>query len=636
MFNLSLGFKIIAFVIVIFIAFAYFNFRAEKKQTMERSKRTAELLSIAIYGSLSEAMLEGPGKTQKVQKMLESYGSVEEIDRIRIFNPKSKIILVDADEASIGFTVDQRYNPLLEDLDNGDSRSELFADDGKPVLATVIPIMNGPKCYQCHESQERVLGAIGIDVSVTDTLADIARSRFRIIWFALLTAIIASLIIMLLIIYFVNRPVKELTTAMNKVESGDLAADPHVPVRSDLGKLGESFNSMSVKLRRDIERLESLNETAELLRSRIETADEELREKVVDLTEVRSFNDSILQNMSNGLITTDMDGRIVYFNSAAEAILGYRAQEVQRQPMKGLFSNLESLASETLRGNTGFTFHETDVVRKTGSDIPIEVSTSLLKDDSGRATGVIMIFTDLTERREMETQIRRADRLATLGQLATGVAHEIRNPLAGISGAVQILRDDTSKDDQQREILGDIIERINRLNTAISNFLRFARPAPLQLSPVDMNEVVQSVLFLMNKQAETQGISIIEEHDDNLPIVMADSEQMQQVILNIALNALQAIGEDGGQIIFRVLQNDAEDQIVVEISDTGSGISAENLDQIFDPYFTSKSEGTGLGLSIAQGVVEEHGGSISVESEVGKGTTFRVRLRHGQDNYSGS
>jgi len=372
------------------------------------------------------------------------------------------------------------------------------------------------------------------------------------------------------------------------------------------------------------------------LESRIEAADEELRQRVADLTEMRNLNDSILQNMSNGLITTDIDGKIVYFNSAAETILGYKAQEVQGQPMGDLFSNLEALAIETLQENISFAFREVDVFRKTGDSIPTEVSTSLLIDGMGKTTGVIAILTDITERREMEKQIRRADKLATLGQLAAGIAHEIRNPLAGISGAVQILRDDTSKGNQEKEILGDIVERINRLNDEISNFLRFARPAPLQLSPVDMNEVVQSVLFLVNKQAETQGVSIIERYDDSLSIIMADSEQMQQVILNIVLNALQAIGNEGGQITLETSQNDADDQIVVEVSDTGSGIPLEKLEQIFDPYFTTKSEGTGLGLSIAQRVVEEHGGSISVRSKTGKGTTFRVRLKHGPDHHSSS
>lgn len=364
------------------------------------------------------------------------------------------------------------------------------------------------------------------------------------------------------------------------------------------------------------------------LEGRIEAANEELKQNVTALTEMKNFNDSILQNMSNGLITVDMNGNIVYLNSAAEAILGYESQAIQGKPIKDMFGDLGLVASETLQKSRGFAFHKTEVCKKTGDEISIEVSTSLLKDEIGNTTGVVMLFTDLTERKEMEQQIRRADKLATLGQLAAGIAHEIRNPLAGISGAVQILRDD-AESDSRREIHSEIIERINTLDSAIANFLRLARPAPLQLSPTDMNAIVQSVLFLVSKQAEQQGISIVEEYDDSLPIIMADSEQIQQVILNIALNSLQAIEEVGGRIMFTTSQVSGPGRIVVEISDTGIGIPADRLKQIFDPYFTTKGEGTGLGLSIAQRIVEEHGGNISVESEVGKGTVFRVELRHG-------
>jgi len=364
------------------------------------------------------------------------------------------------------------------------------------------------------------------------------------------------------------------------------------------------------------------------LKSRIEAADEELKQKVAALTEMKNFNDSILQNMSNGLITIDMQSKIVYFNPAAEATMGYKAQEVQGQYIKNVLSDIGPLFNKTLRENKSLAFHEITCCTKSGSDIPIEFSTSLLKNDAGKTTGVVGILTDLTERKEMEQQRRRADTLATWGQLAAGIAHEIRNPLAGISGMVQILPDDTLKTHQRIALLNEITEKIETLDTSIRNFLQFARPAPLQLSPTDINEVVQSIVSLIRKQSETQGVSIVEKYND-MPIIMADSEQMQQVILNIALNALQALGEKGGTVLFKTFQTSEPDRIVIEISDTGVGISPEKLDQIFNPYFTTKSEGTGLGLSIAQRIVEEHGGSISVKSKVREGTTFEVSLKYG-------
>ncbi|MDQ1328130.1 MAG: two-component system, NtrC family, sensor histidine kinase AtoS [Candidatus Poribacteria bacterium] len=856
MLNQSLSLKIILFVIVILAIFAYVNFKAEEKQMMLNSRQTAKLLSSVIDSGLNEAMIEG--KTYKVQKMIESYRAIENIDKIRIFAPESGSILVDVDKKNIGTVIERKYIDLLNDIGYGERnyKNSIFIKDDKKILSVVKPILNGPKCYQCHNPKKQVLGALDIDILVMDTFANIAETRFRVIQFALLAIIGTSLAMTFLFIVLVNRPTRKLLETMSKIESGDLNAKVRVANISEFGQLAKSFNSMAMKIRKDIERLEVLHETAKDLRStndlskienitvqgiiqalkfdrvallliseengseqilegrmgvgiaknviqqvriplnreygilldtildaktynvkrgisdayllpekdvkcwethqcekiecpayhsddlacwfksethcrnniqisfadktevccecsvikeaygkkaslvlmmfgseafvtvplmaqdkaiglimvdnlyskrtitdedikglgifasqagmaienaklynklenKIEIANEELRQKIASLMEMKNFNDSILQNMSNGLITVDLEGKIIYFNSSAETILGYKAQEVKGNLIVDMFSILASLAYQTLHENKNFVFHEIDVITKTGKNIPVEVSTLSLKNDVDEATCVVLILTNLTERKEMEKQIRRADKLATLGQLAAGIAHEIRNPLAGISGAVQILADDVIETDSRKEIFDEILERIKSLNDAINDFLRFTRPAPLQLSPTNVNEIIQSILFLINRQAETQGITIIEEYDDNLPLIMADSEQLQQVILNIAINALQAIhvsssnGRIEAKIRFKTYQNVETSQIAIEISDTGIGIPPEKLDQIFNPYFTTKSEGTGLGLSIAQRIIEEHHGIISVISEIGKGTTFRVILKNG-------
>jgi PAS domain S-box-containing protein len=831
-------------MIAVLIVFAYANYKAEERRMFTTSKQNADLMANTIDKGLYEAMIEG--KTYKVQKIIDSFGSIEYIDRIRIFDPKSGLVLVDSNKTDIGRTIEQRY---LDILKGGDQKA-LSTENGQKIWTVVKPMLNGPKCYQCHNPQEQVLGALNVDVLVMETYANISKTRFRAIEFALLTIIVTSLIMAFLFIVLVNRPIRKLLDTMKKIESGDLTAEVHVSNVTEFGQLAKSFNSMAMKLRKDIERLEVLHETAKELRStnelarienitvqgiiqalgfdrvalllvneengskrmlegrigigitkeiieqvkipldreygilastildakafniqkgindvslipdkkvkcwemlhcnqincpayysndfacwiqsqtychnntpmeledkikvcsdcsviqeaygkkaclvlmmlgsksfvtiplmaqdkaiglimvdniytkqtitdedikglsifanqagmaienarlyekltnKIEIANEELRQKIIALTEMRNFNDSILQNMSNGLITVDLEGKIIYFNSSAEAILGYEAYEVAGKFMKDILNPLALLAQETLQGNNNYLFFEIEVLTKTGNSVSVEVSTLLLKNDAGEVNCIVLILTNLKERKEMERQIRRADKMATLGQLAAGIAHEIRNPLAGISGAVQILSDGTT-DTGRKEILDEILERIKSLNDAINNFLLFTRPAPLQLSPTSINEVIQSIFFLINGQAETQGINITEEYDDNLPLIMADSEQLQQVILNIAINALQAITENYNgkekSIKFKSYKDIYTDQIVIEITDTGKGISEEKIDKIFNPYYTTKSEGTGLGLSIAQRIVEEHHGNITVESEIGKGTTFKVIL----------
>jgi PAS domain S-box-containing protein len=841
----SLSFKVILLMIAVLIVFAYANYRAEESRMLTASQQNAELMANTIDKGLYEAMIEG--KTNKVQKMIDSYNSVEYIDRIRIFDSKSGSVLVDSNKTNIGNAIEQRYINLLN---YGDHKKALFTENGKKIWAIVKPIINGPKCYQCHNPQKQTLGALNVDVLVMETYANIAKTRFRAIEFALLTIIGTSLIMVLLFVVLVNRPVRKLLDTMNKIESGDLTAEVHVANVTEFGQLAKSFNSMAMKLRKDIERLEVLHETAKDLRStnelaeienitvqgiiqalkfdrvalllvneenglngmlegrigigitkeiieqikipldreygilastvldakpyniqkgindftlapdnkvkcwevlrcnqancpvyysddlacwtqsttychnntqmelgdkikicsdcsviqkaydkkaclismmlgsesfvtiplmvhdkaiglimvdnihskrtisdedikglsifanqagmaienarlyekltnKIEIANEELRKKIIALTEMKNFNESILQNMSNGLITVDLEGKITYFNSSAEMILGYEAGEVVGKYIKDVLNPLSLLAYETLQDNKNYLFYEVEAITKTGNNIPVAVSTLLLKNDFGKINSIVIILTNLKERKEMEKQLRRADKLATLGQLAAGIAHEIRNPLAGISGAVQILSDDAINI-ERKEILDEILGRIKSLNDAINNFLLFARPAPLQLSPTSVNEVIQSILFLIKKQAETQGITIIEEYDNSLPLIMADSEQLQQVILNIAINALQAITENYNgkekNIKFRSYKDADTNQIVIEVTDTGNGISEKKIDQIFNPYYTTKSEGTGLGLSIAQRIIEEHHGNITVESEVGKGTTFKVIL----------
>ena len=224
-----------------------------------------------------------------------------------------------------------------------------------------------------------------------------------------------------------------------------------------------------------------------------------------------------------------------------------------------------------------------------------------------------------------EAQIERADRLASLGELASGIAHEIKNPLAGISAAIQVLSCSFPASDPRREVINEILKQVERLNKTVRDFLSFARPVEPQRLRHDLNEVVKKALFLIRKQAENQKVEIKEEYSSQLPAVLIDAEQIQQVLLNILLNAVQAVPQ-GGQITVVTSGSEKSRFINVKVRDTGKGIPPENLKKIFEPFFTTKHQGTGLGLSICRRIVEKHGGKILVESEVGKGTTFTVTL----------
>lgn len=219
--------------------------------------------------------------------------------------------------------------------------------------------------------------------------------------------------------------------------------------------------------------------------------------------------------------------------------------------------------------------------------------------------------------------LRRADRLSALGELSAGLAHEIRNPLGAIEGAVQILRRPELPVPTRQEF-GEVVQKeVNRLKDLLSNFLEFARPRPPQRVPTNPDTLLESVKSLAQETAKMSGIHISVESSSSLPLVGADPEQMRQVLLNLVINALQAM-PNGGQVVLRAGRR--SEHVILQVQDEGGGIDAENLERIFDPFFTTRPEGTGLGLSTAYQIVSQHGGHISVQRNTGKGMTFTVTL----------
>lgn len=223
---------------------------------------------------------------------------------------------------------------------------------------------------------------------------------------------------------------------------------------------------------------------------------------------------------------------------------------------------------------------------------------------------------------EIEEQLRRADRLSALGELSAGMAHEIGNPLGSIKGTAEILRDAFPPEDKRHEFSEILIREADRLNSVVRDFLTFARPSPLGSGRYDVNEALREVLLLSRQQAKRNGVDI-DLKDEPLPEVAGDREQIKQAFLNLILNAVQAMPH-GGTLTVTSAQRDGKAQ--VRFADTGQGISAENVDKIFNPFFTTRHEGTGLGLAITHRIIQSHGGSLEVQSRVGEGTEFILTL----------
>ena len=255
----------------------------------------------------------------------------------------------------------------------------------------------------------------------------------------------------------------------------------------------------------------------------------------------------------------------------------------------------------------------------------MDVSVSRLEDDDGTSMGHMILFRDLTEIQELKREVERTQRLASLGRLAAGIAHEIRNPLSSIKGFATYFREryrDVPEDQKTAEIM---VQEVERLNRVIGQLLEFARPMSVRKKPTSIQTVIQHSLKMIERDAQAKNINIRTKLSPEIQEVSIDPDRMNQVFLNLYLNGIEAM-EDGGTLSVDLYPDEDGRQIKISVSDTGTGIDKEDLVHIFDPYFTTKQSGTGLGLAIVHKIIESHQGEVKVESEPGKGTIVTIIL----------
>jgi two-component system sensor histidine kinase PilS (NtrC family) len=354
----------------------------------------------------------------------------------------------------------------------------------------------------------------------------------------------------------------------------------------------------------------------------------ELETQRKDLRELQAFKEVVLRSAGSGLIALDRDHAITALNRAAEAITGRTASEVIGRPWAELFGaslSIDSVEAEIAAHPTTSTRHETTLGRADGRQVPVRLTFTALRSGEGSRLGLVGVCEDLTEIREMEGRFRQADRLATLGRMATNIAHEIRNPLASLSGAVEALTGGGASG-EERERLNQIVAReSDRLNGIIGNFLEYARPAPLTIGSVDVADALEEVLLLLQHRELPPGLKIVREFPPRLDW-RADTQQLREALWNLCLNAVEAMPA-GGEL--RVATEVGEGKLRISVGDTGEGIPADDLPHIFEPFFSTKAGGNGLGLALVHRIAGDHGGDVDVRTAPGLGTRFVLTLPGG-------
>jgi two-component system sensor histidine kinase PilS (NtrC family) len=371
----------------------------------------------------------------------------------------------------------------------------------------------------------------------------------------------------------------------------------------------------------------------------------ELIQKQVDYDQLETFNRNIIQSLDSGLLTIDPHGKINFVNRTAEKILNQNGEGLKNISIYDLFPKIKEVVEEIKKKPShsppDYQRYETYFINHVGKKVHLGFSISPLASPDGLSIGYTLIFQDITNFKEMEEQVKRSDKMAAIGQLAAGMAHEIRNPLTSLGGSIQMLKSELTLDHPNQRLMDIILRESERLNALITDFLLFAQPPKTNKKPWDIRNVLEETIELFtNSQDYHEGIHIHRVFPRDQIQILIDPDQIKQVFWNLLINAAQSM-TNGGKISIRLekahdgllttnpqrpTQKRSKQWVKISITDSGNGIPPEDKEKIFEPFYTTKERGTGLGLSIVHKIIENHNGVIKVESEAGKGSTFTLLL----------
>ena len=348
------------------------------------------------------------------------------------------------------------------------------------------------------------------------------------------------------------------------------------------------------------------------------------------LANMQSYTANLIENMPSGLVSVGPDGDVVTVNSRARSMLSL-VGDARGKRVEDVLSietpEDRAAVSDVVAGRAGFLETETRIAAA-GASIPVELSASPLRDEKGARAGAVLLFQDLRELEALREEVERERHLASLGRLAAGVAHEVRNPLSSLKGFAQLFRTKFEPGSQEERYADIMIEEVERLDRVVEELLDFARPVRPDRRPTDVNAVVRESTALVSEDAAFKTVSVQTRLGEGLPPVLVDPHQIRQALLNLLLNGIDAAGSGGTVVVETALavgQGGAA-HVTVGVRDNGAGLAPDEIPKIFEPFYTTKPNGTGLGLTIVSRILEQNGGHVGVTSEKGRGSTFSVRL----------
>jgi PAS domain S-box-containing protein len=488
-----------------------------------------------------------------------------------------------------------------------------LADTRQPIYDFAIPVFVGNQKW----------GTARVGLSRRRMDAEIRRTRLEVATLAGLTLLVGAGAAAL-VARRIAGPVQQLEAGASAIARGDLNQRIEPTTADEIGRLGLTFNHMAAQLFQQ--------------RAALEDVHGELKRRFEELADLKSYTDSILSSVTSGIVTVDLEGRVVTLNPAAELMTGYFAGEAAGRYCTEVFATTPELGEilmETLASQAPIVNVHVTLRRRTGAALPVEVSAAPLKGD-GKDLGGVAVFRDLTSVRQLESQLRRSDRLAAAGTLAAGLAHEIKTPLTSVLTFTHHLVRRFDDEHFRRRFQSVVPRELERINRIVERLLELSRPARLTFLLVRLPLLLDRVLELHAHDLEQKGTVVVREYARDLPPIHADEEALYRAFVNVVSNAVDAMGH-GGRLTLRLGWDDGKElragrsrlynrRVKIEVSDTGPGIASRDAERVFNPFFTTKDGGTGLGLALTHKIVDDHSGTIDFCSQPGAGTTFRITL----------
>ena len=474
---------------------------------------------------------------------------------------------------------------------------------GREIFCVIVPLV--------------ILGAVNgvleLGLETSGISLAIAHTNRQSLFLAL-AALTLGICYILVFARSIVKPIRHLADVAGRIAAGNLDHPIEVKNKDEIGQLAASFIFMTQKLRENLGSLRTSNET--------------LQAHVVTIESLRAYIENIINSVTIGIMTIDTAMRITYLNRSGRAIVRLKSDDCIGKNIGEAFGPDHFIYKvfAPFTGNAATRPDDTSLIR----DIPVDdriitLNTTVLFDQQKRITGHCAIFEDVTEVRRLQRRLQHTDTMTLMGRLAAGIAHEVRNPLGAIQACAQFLEKNSGLDESNTHFIRLIVRESKRMDDMIARLLNYARPDACDHQSADINSVIDTAVELAALKANQLHVPIEKMYGIGLPEVLVDEKRLSQAMLNLLLNALDSVGGRGKVSVSTDFDRDAQ-KVRIFVSDTGKGISKEVQGRIFEPFFTTRSDGTGLGLSIVQQIIFEHSGTIEVESENGRGTTFTILL----------